>query len=430
MFIHETDNWPYFRWDNDKITDLLARTNKAIGFLAGRLSAIGFDHQMAATVEAVTHDVVSSSEIEGVTLNTSEVRSSVARRLGVTVPETKEPTHYVDGVVEMMLDATQNYSVPLTAERLFGWHTALFPFGKSGSSTISVGAYRMGGMEVISGMFGRERIHYRAPEADRVSEEMDAFLLWFNDAECAPSLLKSAIAHLRFVSIHPFDDGNGRIGRAISDMVLSQADQSKLRYFSMSMQISREKKEYYRILESTQRGDGDITAWLVWYLECLGRAVEASESMLSGVLNKAMFWKTFSAITVTGRQREVLNTYLDGYEGKLTAKNWAKLAGVSLDTAGRDIRDLVSKGMLSQVQGRVRDVSYTINYVAEDAFLRHFSSPEIVQRDGKDYITAFYKDTKKVEERMSDIDRLRLKQKELSLNDLLYKYFAYLTDHD
>lgn len=428
MFIHETDNWASFRWDSDKIADLLAQTNKAVGFLAGRLSTIGFDNQLAATVESVTHDVVASSAIEGVMLNTAEVRSSVARKLGVTVPETKEPTHYIDGIVEMMLDATQNYSTPLTAERLFGWHAALFPMGKSGSTTILVGTYRTGGMEVISGMFGRERVHYRAPEAKRVRGEMDAFLAWFNDKQYTPSLLKSAIAHLRFVSIHPFDDGNGRIGRAISDMVLSQADQSKFRYFSMSMQISREKKEYYRILESTQRGDGDITAWLIWYLECLDRAVEASEAMLSGVLNKAMFWKTFSAITITDRQREVLNTYLDGYQGKMTAKNWARLAEVSPDTAARDIRDLVSKGMLSQVQGRVRDVSYTINYVAEDSFIRNFTAPEIIRREDKEYITAFYKDTQKVEEQISDIDRLRLEQKEITLNDLLYKYFAYLTD--
>lgn len=428
MFIHEAENWTSFRWDKDKITELLARTNKAIGFLAGRLSTIGFDNQMAATVESVTHDVVSSSEIEGITLNTAEVRSSVARKLGVNVPETKEPTHYIDGVVEMMLDATQNYSTPLTTERLFGWHAALFPLGKSGNSTISVGKYRDGGMEVVSGMFGRERVHYRAPEAERVGEEMDTFLAWLNDPEYTPSLLKSAIAHLRFVSIHPFDDGNGRIGRAISDMILSQADQSKLRYFSMSMQISREKKEYYRILESTQRGDGDITVWLVWYLECLGRAVETSESMLNGVLSKAMFWKTFSAITVTDRQREILNTYLDGYEVKLTAKNWAKLAGISLDTAGRDIKDLVSKGMLTAVQGRVRDVSYTINYVVQDTFAGRFTTPEIVHRDGKHYITANYKDVQNVEERISDIDLLRIEQNEITLKDLLYKYFAYLSD--
>lgn len=428
MFIHETASWPTFRWDKDRIADVLSRTERAIGFLAGRLSTIGFDNQMAATVESVTHDVVSSSEIEGVTLNTAEVRSSVARKLGVVVPETKEPTHDIDGIVEMMLDATQNYASPLTTQRLFGWHMALFPLGKSGSNTIHVGAYRTGGMEVVSGMFGRERVHYRAPEPEQVGKEMDAFLAWFNDPQQTPSLLKSAIAHLWFVSIHPFDDGNGRIGRAISDMVLSQADRSKLRYFSMSMQISREKKDYYRILESTQRSDGAITEWLQWYLECLERAVEASESMLSGVLNKTMFWKTYASETITDRQRGILNVYLDGYNGKLTAKNWAKLAEVSLDTAGRDIKDLVSRAILSPMQGRVRDVSYSINYVRGDRYGHDFSAVEIVNRNGKNYITAIYKNSRKVEDRISDSDCLRLKQGEITTTDLLYKHFAYLTE--
>lgn len=302
MFIHETVDWPSFRWDKDKIADSLARTNRAVGFLAGRLSTIGFENQMAATVESVTHDVVSSSEIEGITLNTAEVRSSVARKLGVNVPDMHEPTHYIDGVVEMMLDATQNYAQPLTEERLFGWHAALFPVGRSGSVPIDVGCYRSEGMEVVSGMFGRERVHYRAPEPERVPAEMETFIRWFNNPQIPPSLLKSAIAHLWFVSIHPFDDGNGRIGRAISDMVLSQADHSKLRYFSMSLQISREKKEYYRVLEHTQRGDGDITCWLEWYMDCLDRALETAETMLSSVLNKAIFWRTFSLATVTERQ--------------------------------------------------------------------------------------------------------------------------------
>lgn len=388
---------------------------------------LGFDSQLAATVESVTHDIIASSEIEGVTLNTDEVRSSVARRLGVSVPETKEPTHYVDGIVEMMLDATQNYSCPLTSERLFGWHAALFPLGRSGSSAIHVGAYRTNGMEVVSGMFGRERVHYRAPDPQRVENEMEAFLAWFNDiGQTPPSLLKSAVAHLWFVSIHPFDDGNGRIGRAISDMVLSQADGSKLRYFSMSMQISREKKEYYRVLESTQRGDGDITDWLEWYLSCLERAVEASETMLSGVLNKAIFWKTFASEAITARQRQLLNIFLDGYDAKITVKNWAKLANISPDTAGRDIRDLVSKGVLKAQKGKVRDVSYSINYLAEDGFARNFSEAEIIQKGGQDYITARYKGSRKVEERISPIDKLRLQQAEIAINDLIYKYFAYL----
>lgn len=426
MFIHESASWPTFRWDKDRIADILSHANKAVGFLAGRLSMLGFDSQLAATVESVTHDIVASSEIEGVTLNTDEVRSSVARKLGVTVPDTKTPTHYIDGIVEMMLDATQNYSQPLTNDRLFGWHAALFPLGRSGSSTIHVGAYRTNGMEVVSGMFGRERIHYRAPGPERVKTEMEAFLSWFNDAGQTPSLLKSAVAHLWFVCIHPFDDGNGRIGRAISDMALAQADGSKLRYFSMSMQISREKKDYYKILESTQRGDGDITDWLEWYLSCLERAVEASETILSGVLNKAIFWKTFASEIITIRQRELLNIFLDGYDAKITVKNWARLANISPDTASRDIRDLVSKGMLTAQQGKVRDVSYSINYFAEDGFARNFSHAEIIRKEGQDYITARYKDSRKVEERISPIDKLRLQQAEITINDLLYKYFAYL----
>ena len=428
MFIHEQNDWTSFRWDSARIEEVLARANRSIGFLAGRLSTIGFDNQMTATVESVTHDVVASSEIEGIMLNTAEVRSSVARKLGVSVPDSKEPTHYIDGIVEMMLDATQNYAAPLTEERLLGWHAALFPTGRSGIVPIEAGHYRTGGMEVVSGMFGRERIHYRAPEAGRIKAEMDAFLAWFNDPAQVPSLLKSAIAHLRFVSIHPFDDGNGRIGRAISDMVLAQTDRSPLRYFSMSMQISREKKDYYRILETTQRGSGDITEYLAWYLECLSRAVASSEQMLSRILNKAVFWKNHSGEPLSERQRTTLNIYLDGYEGKLTTKNWARLSKVSTDTASRDIRDLVSKGMLSPVQGRVRDVAYSINYVPGDAFLRDFSSVKIIAKDGKHYIEADYKGSRKVEEQLSEADLRYLEQRTVTPNDLLYKYFAYLND--
>ena len=428
MFIHDIENWTSFRWNAETLSDAIARTNRAIGYLTGRLSTIGFDSQMAATVEAVTHDVVFSSEIEGVTLNTAEVRSSVARKLGVAVPDTKEPTHYVDGVVEMMLDAVINYETLLTHDRLFGWHTALFPTGKSGTVDITVGAYRTESMEVVSGTFGRERIHYRAPEPGRVLKEMEQFLIWFNDHRVAPSLIKSAIAHLWFVCIHPFDDGNGRIARAISDMVLSQADRSKLRFFSMSMQISREKKEYYRMLERTQRGDGDITEWLKWYFCCLERAVAESNVMLSGILNKAIFWKTHSETVITERQRTVLNIYLNDYEGKLTAKNWSKLAGVSLDTANRDVKDLVAKGILAPVQGRVRDVSYTLNYVKSDSQMRDFSDSTLINRDGKDYILTVYKGRKNLEERITPLDKIRFKQNEISIDDLVYKYFAYLSE--
>ncbi len=428
MFIHEVENWTSFRWDTNKLSDTIARVSKAIGFLAGRLSTIGFNNQMFATVESVTQDIVSSSEIEGVTLNTAEVRSSIARKLGVTISETKEPTHYIDGVVEMMLDAIMNYATPLTHERLFGWHTALFPMGKSGFQDIEVGKYRTGSMEVVSEMYGRERIHYRAPEAELVFKEMETFLSWFNDKTITPSLIKSAIAHLWFVSIHPFDDGNGRIARAISDMVLSQVDRSKFRYFSISMQINREKKTYYNVLEHTQRGNGDITEWLEWYLCCLERAVIESDSLLSGVLNKAIFWKNHSGTAITERQRTILNIYLNGYEGKLTSKNWSKLAKVSLDTANRDIKDLVAKNILIPVQGRVRDISYSLNYVPSDTKNRNFTNTVLSKHDEKDYISTTYKGQKTIEERISPIDRQRFEQNEISMDDLIYKYFAYLME--
>lgn len=428
MFIHEIENWTSFHWDAVRLSEIIGRASKAIGFLTGRLSTVGFDNQMIATVEAVTHDVVSSSEIEGIALNTAEVRSSVARKLGVIIPNTKEPTHYIDGIVEMMLDAVMNYDVPLTHQRLFGWHAALFPFGKSGYSDIMVGEYRKEAMEVVSGTFGRERIHYRAPEPERVMKEMNHFLAWINDKNSTPSLIKSAIAHLWFICIHPFDDGNGRMARAISDMILSQVDCSKLRFFSMSMQISREKKEYYRILERTQRGSTDITEWLEWYLSCLERAAMESNAMLSGILNKAIFWKTHSEVTITERQKAILNIYLDGYEGKLTAKNWSKLAEISLDTACRDLKSLVSKGILSPVQGRVRDVSYTLNYVQPDSRTLDFTNSALVERNGESFISTLYKGQKKMEERISALDKTRFDQGEMSVNDLVYKYFAYYTE--
>lgn len=427
MFIHENPHWTSFQWDGPKVELALSKSSRSIGFLSGKLSSIGLNNQLAATVESVTHDVVASSEIEGITLDTAEVRSSVARKLGVMINDAKEPTHYTDGIVEMWLDATQNYSKPLSHDRIFGWHTMLFPYGKSGIANISVGKYRTEGMEVVSGMFGRERIHYRAPEADRVESEMNSFIDWINDPSAAPSLIKSAIAHLWFVCIHPFDDGNGRIARALSDMVLSQAENSRLRYFSMSMQINQEKKDYYRVLESTQRGSSDITEWLIWYMECLNRAIETSDSMLNSVLNKSIFWRTFASVPISERQRIVLNLYLDGYNGKLTAKNWANLSKVSLDTASRDIKDLVSKGMLLADKGRLRDVAYSIRYVAEDSFSAEFSDVKLIERNGRKIISAIYKDIS-VEDILSDIDIVRLSQNEITIEDLLYKYFAYLSE--
>lgn len=316
---------------------------------------------MSAAVEAVAHDIIASSEIEGVELNNEQVRSSVARKLGVQLPNSIASSHYIDGIVEMALDATTNYAIPLTDERLFGWHNCLFPTGWSGATQIDVAQYRKGEMKVVSGMFGREKVHYIAPSAEKTAEEMKVFLEWFNHSATQYDYVKSAIAHLWFVCIHPFDDGNGRIGRAIADMALSQAEDSSIRFFSISQQISKDKKQYYDILERTQKGSCDITDWTLWYLDCLLRSIEHSDELLSKVINKAIFWQHHAGIILSERQKEVLNLYLDGYPGKLTTKNWAKRAKVSPDTAARDIKDLVDKNVLVPQQGRVRDVFYGIS---------------------------------------------------------------------
>ncbi len=422
MFIHEYDYWTHFRWDIDAVGALQLRAMHRLGYLAGRMAAIGFDSQLAATVEAVTNDVVASSEIEGVRLDTDEVRSSVARKFGVTLQKSKVPAHYVEGIVEMMLDATHNQKEPLTAERLFGWHHALFP----GRRDMTVGAYRTEEMSVVSGMFGRERIHYRAPSPDRVPAEMERFIDWMNREDNVPGLLKSAIAHLRFVSIHPFDDGNGRIGRAISDMVLAALDGDGMHFYSLSRQILKDKNHYYKVLERTQRGDGDITGWLVWYLNAIMAAIDDSDAMLSLVLRKAAFWNTHSQASISDRQRMVLNRYLDGYDAKLTAKNWERIAAVSRDTALRDIDALVKQGILVPTPGRVRDIPYSINYTSHAMEESPFSNVAIESVGADRYITAGYKDSTPLRDRVSATDIRRLDDGEITLQDLAYKHFAYL----
>ena len=337
MHIHEHKEWPTFSWDKELAGEKLNKVNKAVGYLMGRLSVIGFNDKMSAIVESISHDIIASSEIEGVELNNDQVRSSVARKLGVHLQNPAESSRYIDGVVEMALDATVNFNSPLTHERLFGWHNCLFPTGWSGPTKIDVARYRSGDMKVISGMFGREKVHYAAPAPEKIDEEMN-----------------------RFVCIHPFDDGNGRIGRAIADMALSQAENSKMRFFSISHQINKDKKQYYDILEKTQKGDCEITGWIIWYLDCLLHSIEQSDETLSKVLDKAIFWQTHAETVLSERQREVLNLYLDGYPGKLTVKNWAKHVKVSPDTAARDIKYLVEKGILIPQEGRVRDVFYGI----------------------------------------------------------------------
>lgn len=360
MYIHETDSWPIFTWDRTRTDPKLAAINKATGYLDGILSAIGFDVKERAAVEAYTHDIVASSEIEGLLINSDQVRSSIARRMGIKITGEVPYGHYVEGIVEMMLDAVQGYDKPLTNDRLFGWHSCLFPGGRSGYEEINVGKYRVDEMSVISGALDREKVHYRAPSPDRVQKEMDVFLKWFNDPSTPRDYIKSAVAHFWFVSIHPFDDGNGRIGRAIADMALSQADNSPRRYFSMSRQIGQEKNKYYDILERCQKGTTDLTAWIEWYLDCMLRAIKGAEEMLSSILDKAVFWQNHSQADINERQRTVLNIFLDEDKGKLTAKRWAKLAKVSPDTAVRDVQYLTEIGILVPEEGKVRNIAYGI----------------------------------------------------------------------
>lgn len=360
MYIHETDSWPIFTWDRTRTDPKLAAINKATGYLDGILSAIGFDVKERAAVEAYTHDIVASSEIEGLLINSDQVRSSIARRMGIKITGEVPYGHYVEGIVEMMLDAVQGYDKPLTNDRLFGWHSCLFPGGRSGYEEINVGKYRVDEMSVISGALDREKVHYRAPSPDRVQKEMDVFLKWFNDPSTPRDYIKSAVAHFWFVSIHPFDDGNGRIGRAIADMALSQADNSPRRYFSMSRQIGQEKNKYYDILERCQKGTTDLTAWIEWYLDCMLRAIKGAEEMLSSILDKAVFWQNHSQADINERQRTVLNIFLDEDNGKLTAKRWAKLAKVSPDTAVRDVQYLTEIGILVPEEGKVRNIAYGI----------------------------------------------------------------------
>ena len=360
MYIHETDSWPIFTWDRTRTDPKLAAINKATGYLDGILSAIGFDVKERAAVEAYTHDIVASSEIEGLLINSDQVRSYIARRMGIKITGEVPYGHYVEGIVEMMLDAVQGYDKPLTNDRLFGWHCCLFPGGRSGYEEINVGKYRVDEMSVISGVLDREKVHYRAPSPDRVQKEMDVFLKWFNDPSTPRDYIKSAVAHFWFVSIHPFDDGNGRIGRAIADMALSQADNSPRRYFSMSRQIGQEKNKYYDILERCQKGTTDLTAWIEWYLDCMLRAIKGAEEMLSSILDKAVFWQNHSQADINERQRTVLNIFLDEDKGKLTAKRWAKLAKVSPDTAVRDVQYLTEIGILVPEEGKVRNIAYGI----------------------------------------------------------------------
>lgn len=362
-YIHEREDWPHFHWDAESLADQLASVRHRQGRLIGRMEQLGFHLRQEAILETLTEDVLKSSEIEGEILDKDEVRSSIARRLGMDAGGLVPADRDVEGVVEMMLDATQKYDEKLTKERLFGWHAALFPTGRRGMHRINVGDWRddrVGPMQVVSGAVGRERVHYQAPVAKLVPVEMKAFLKWFNASPDIDPVLKAALAHLWFVTIHPFDDGNGRIARAISDMALARSEGSAQRFYSMSAQIRRERKDYYDILEATQKGDLDITPWFQWFLSCLGRAFDGAEEVLATVLGKARFWEAHAGENFNDRQRKIINRLLDGFEGKLTSSKYAKIAKSSQDTALRDIDDLLKRGILTKEGAGGRSTSYAL----------------------------------------------------------------------
>jgi Fic family protein len=361
-YIHERPEWPAFRWDSERISRLLVELRHRQGRLIGRMEGLGFQLRTEAVLQTLTEEVLKSSEIEGEKLDRDQVRSSIARRLGIDIGGLTPADRDVEGVVEMTLDATQHYDRPLTAERLFDWHAALFPAGRSGMSRINVGAWRddkKGPMQVVSGPIGKERVHYEAPSAIRLRSEMKKFLQWFERENSTDLVLIAGVAHLWFVTIHPFDDGNGRIARAIADMVLARSERSPQRFYSMSAQIRQERREYYDILEATQKGDLDITRWLEWFLACLGRAFDRAETILAAVLSKARFWDRFAATKFNERQRGMINRMLNGFEGQLTSSKWAKIEKCSQDTALRDIEDLINKGVLTKDSAGGRSTSYS-----------------------------------------------------------------------
>ncbi len=360
MFIHQLRKWPSFSWDAKKFASKLGAVRHRQGKILGQMLAMGFRVQEETMLQALTLDVVKSSEIEGKLLNMEQVRSSIARRLGIDVGGTVVAERDVEGVVELMLDATQHYEEVLGSERLFGWHVALFPTGRSGMYKISVGGWRDGPMEVVSGAMGRERVHFTAPPAEKMLVEMEAFLNWFNDTHEIDPVLKAAIAHLWFVTIHPFDDGNGRIARAIADMQLARADGSAQRFYSMSAQIQKESEAYYQILERTQRGDLDITEWLEWFLDCLFNSMENTETTIEKIIERGRFWETHRETAFNARQQKMLHLLLDDFFGKLNVSKWALMTKSSTDTALRDIQDLMKKGVLEQEEAGGRSTSYRL----------------------------------------------------------------------
>jgi fic family protein len=425
MYIHERDNWTDFRWDISKVELLQEEVFRKQGLLCGRLSSLGFDSKLRAMAENLTADIVYSSEVEGVCLNVEQVRSSIARKLGIKNVKYTAPSHYIESVVNVMLEAIQYYDTPLNKEKLCAWQAAFFPSGYSEGSQIEVGQYRTNEEYIVSGMFGREKIHYIAPSPDRIELEMQQFLAWFDREEPVSSVIRSAIAHFWFVSIHPFEDGNGRLARILSDMLLARGEKSEFRFYNISSQINKDKKHYYDILERMQRGDGDITEWLVWYMQKLVDALDEADSAVSTILNKSFFWQKASAVPMTERQTQVINLFLDGYEAKISSKTWAALAKCSKDTAIRDIQDLVDKNILVETVPGAKRPSYSIVYDVED-LTQFFTDVTITEEKGISYLHALFKGARPIHERVLKLDADRYEKGELSLRDLLSKYCAYM----
>lgn len=425
MYIHERDNWTAFHWDSEIITPLLGRVCRKQGELYGRLSMTGFSDRLGAMLESVANEVVYSSEIEGIKLNWEQVRSSIARRIGIENVKYTAPSHYVESVVNVMLEAMQAHGQTLTKTKLCEWQSAFFPTGYSEGSHIETGKYRTHEEHIVSGALGRERIHYIAPAPDRIEEEMHKFLCWFNSEDKGNSVIRSAIAHFWFVSIHPFEDGNGRLARMLSDMMLARGDGSEFRFYNISSQINKDKKHYYDILERAQRGNGDITEWIAWYLEKMEDALDEAEITVTSVLNKSCFWQRISRASLNERQIRMLNLFLDGYEAKITSKTWANLAKCSKDTAIRDISNLVEKNILKEDVPNAKRPSYSIIYDTDD-ITRFFTEIKISEDEKGPVLTALFKGKTEVRERILVLDAKRYKESELSLDSLLSKYFSYL----
>ena len=364
LYIHLVNTWPEFTWDANTILLPLSEVRYKQGNLLGKIERLGFKNKIEATLDNLTLDVIKSSEIEGEKLPIDQVRSSIARRLGLEFGGDLKISRNVEGVVEMMLDATQNFNEPLSFERLFGWHAALFPTGRSGIIKILVGKWRddsTGPMQIVSGAMGKVRIHFEAPAASRLEYEMQKFIEWFNNPPNSDLVLNAAIAHFWFVTLHPFDDGNGRIARALADMQLAKADGTKQRFYSMSAQIQKERSDYYKVLEKCQKGNLDITKWFIWFLNCLDKSIASSDENLSIVFSKNSFWNTFKSVSLNARQIKTINKIMDHFEGNLTSSKWAKINKCSLDTALRDIQDLIEKNILRKNDGGGRSTSYQIN---------------------------------------------------------------------